>query len=51
MGETISGHTLKHVLAAFGAYCIYLLLKNRKLKTAQTKTTSAGSGSSTEYSV
>ncbi|MBT3343687.1 MAG: alpha/beta hydrolase fold domain-containing protein [Gemmatimonadetes bacterium] len=29
-GETISGHTLKHLLAAAGCYCLYLMLDRRQ---------------------
>jgi hypothetical protein len=28
--NVISGHTLKHLLAAAGAYCVYLMLRDRK---------------------
>ena len=30
-GQLISGHTIKHLLAAMATYCIYLMLKNRRL--------------------
>ena len=29
-GETVSGHTLKHLLAAGGCYCIALMLARRR---------------------
>jgi hypothetical protein len=50
-GETVSGHTIKHILAALGAYCVFLLLKRRRFKIFHTRTASAGSGSSAEYTV
>jgi len=30
-GQLISGHTIKHLLAAMATYCIYLMLKKRRL--------------------
>ena len=33
--KMISGHVIKHLVAALSSYCIFLHLKTRELKTSQ----------------
>jgi hypothetical protein len=43
MGEVVSGHTLKHLAAALGAYWLYRMVKNRRpVATSQERTHQPG---------